>query len=153
MGSILQSHLQEAFGREVLFLHGGVPRKHRDRMVERFQEEDAAPSIFVLSLKAGGTGLNLTRASQVFHFDRWWNPAVENQATDRAFRIGQARRVQVRKMICAGTLEERIDEMIERKAAIAETVIGTGERWLTEMSNTELKKIIALSQEAAEDRP
>lgn len=153
MGSILQRHLQEAFGREVLFLHGGVPRKHRDRMVERFQEEDNAPPIFVLSLKAGGTGLNLTRASQVFHFDRWWNPAVENQATDRAFRIGQTRMVQVRKMICAGTLEERIDELIERKTAVAETVIGTGEQWLTEMSNAELKKIIALSREAAGGQP
>ena len=150
MGSILQSYLQEVFGQEVLFLHGGVPRKHRDRMVERFQQEDTAPSIFVLSLKAGGTGLNLTRASQVFHFDRWWNPSVENQTTDRAFRIGQTRKVQVRKMICAGTLEERIDELIERKSAVAETVVGTGEQWLTELSNSDLRKIIALSQEAVE---
>jgi SNF2 family DNA or RNA helicase len=152
MGSILQRYLQEAFGQEVLFLHGGVPRKHRDRMVERFQKEGPAPSIFVLSLKAGGTGLNLTRANQVFHFDRWWNPAVENQATDRAFRIGQTRNVQVRKMICAGTLEERIDELIERKTAVAETVVGTGEQGLTELSNSDLKKIIALSREAVGDQ-
>ena len=121
-------------------------------MVERFQQEGPAPSIFVLSLKAGGTGLNLTRANQVFHFDRWWNPAVENQATDRAFRIGQTRKVQVRKMICAGTLEERIDELIERKTAVAETVVGTGEQWLTELSNSDLKKIIALSREAVGDQ-
>jgi len=152
MGSILQRHLQEVFGQEVLFLHGGVLRKHRDRMVERFQQDGPAPSIFVLSLKAGGTGLNLTRANQVFHFDRWWNPSVENQATDRAFRIGQTRRVQVRKMICAGTLEERIDELIERKTAVAETVVGTGEKWLTELSNSDLKKIIALSREAVGDQ-
>ncbi len=152
MGLILQRYLQEIFGQEVLFLHGGVLRKHRDRMVERFQQEGPGPSIFILSLKAGGTGLNLTRASQVFHFDRWWNPSVENQATDRAFRIGQTQKVQVRKMICAGTLEERIDELIERKTAVAETVVGTGEQWLTELSNSDLKKIIALSREAVGDQ-
>ncbi|MBI4573584.1 MAG: DEAD/DEAH box helicase [candidate division NC10 bacterium] len=151
MGKILQQHLQEAFGREVLFLHGGVPKGQRDRIVERFQDGGAGPPIFVLSLKAGGTGLNLTRASHVFHFDRWWNPAVENQATDRAFRIGQTRNVQVHKYICAGTLEERIDEMIERKKGIAETVIGTGEGWLTELSNRELKQLLALRHEAVEE--
>jgi SNF2 family DNA or RNA helicase len=151
MGKILQQHLQESFGREVLFLHGGVPKGQRDRMVERFQDEGAGPAIFVLSLKAGGTGLNLTRASHVFHFDRWWNPAVENQATDRAFRIGQTRNVQVHKYICAGTLEEKIDEMIERKKGIAETVVGTGEGWLTELSNRELKQLLALRHEAVEE--
>ena len=150
MGMILQRHLQETFGREVLFLHGGVPKGQRDRMVERFQEEGAGPPIFLLSLKAGGTGLNLTRASHVFHFDRWWNPAVENQATDRAFRIGQTRNVQVHKFVCAGTLEEQIDQMIERKQAVAETVVGTGEGWLTEMSNQELKRLLALRREAVE---
>ncbi len=148
MGKILQQHLQEMFGREVLFLHGAVPKGQRDRMVERFQDDDAGPAIFLLSLKAGGTGLNLTRASHVFHFDRWWNPAVENQATDRAFRIGQTRNVQVHKYVCAGTLEEKIDEMIERKKEIAEKVIGTGEGWLTELSNQELKQIFALRHEA-----
>jgi SNF2 family DNA or RNA helicase len=151
MGKILQQHLQEAFGREVLFLHGGVPKGQRDRMVDRFQDGGAGPPIFVLSLKAGGTGLNLTRASHVFHFDRWWNPAVENQATDRAFRIGQTRNVQVHKYICAGTLEEKIDEMIERKKGIAETVVGTGEGWLTELSNRELKQLLALRHEAVEE--
>jgi SNF2 family DNA or RNA helicase len=151
MGRILQQHLQETFGREALFLHGGVPKGQRDRMVERFQGEEAAPPVFILSLKAGGTGLNLTRASHVFHFDRWWNPAVENQATDRAFRIGQTRNVQVHKYVCAGTLEEKIDEMIERKKGVAEQVVGTGEGWLTELSNRELKEIFALRREAVEE--
>src|SRR5262249_27604496 len=125
MGAMLQRHLQENFGREVLFLYGGVSKKHRDQMVERFQQggEDG-PRIFVLSLKAGGTGLNLTAANHVFHFDRWWNPAVENQATDRAFRIGQGRNVQVHKFLCVGTLEERIDEMIERKLEWAGKVVA-----------------------------
>src|SRR5262249_42654235 len=120
MGQMIRGHLQEEFGREVLFLHGGTPKSQRDRMVERFQAKDGGPPpTFILSLKAGGTGLNLTSASHVFHFDRWWNPAVENQATDRAFRIGQVRRVQVHKYLCAGTMEEKIDAMIERKQEIA----------------------------------
>ncbi len=148
MGGILQRHLQEVFGRETLFLHGGVPRRQRDRMVERFQNERGGPPVFVLSLKAGGTGLNLTSANHVFHFDRWWNPAVENQATDRVFRIGQARNVQVHKFICAGTLEERIDEMIERKQEVAEQVVGADEAWLTELSNEGLREILALSRES-----
>jgi len=148
MGAILQRYLQETFGREVLFLHGGTPKKHRDQMVERFQTQDGSPFLFILSLKAGGTGLNLTRANHVIHFDRWWNPAVENQATDRAFRIGQTKNVEVHKYICAGTLEEKIDEMIERKKDIAERVIGTGEAWLTELSTDELKNLFSLRKEA-----
>lgn len=148
MGKILKEHLQASFGCEVLFLHGGVPRKQRDRMLERFQEGKEYLPIFVLSLKAGGTGLNLTGANHVFHFDRWWNPAVENQATDRAFRIGQTKNVEVHKFICAGTLEEKIDEIIERKVQVAENVVGTGESWLTELSNEELKEILALREEA-----
>lgn len=148
MGRMLKEHLQASFGCEVLFLHGGVPRKQRDRMIERFQEEKEYLPIFVLSLKAGGTGLNLTGANHVFHFDRWWNPAVENQATDRAFRIGQTKNVEVYKFICAGTLEEKIDEIIERKVQVAENVVGTGEDWLTELSNDELKDIFALREEA-----
>ena len=147
MGGILQQHLQEKFGCEVLFLHGGVPKKKRDKMVEEFQNEDG-PQIFVLSLKAGGTGLNLTSANHVFHFDRWWNPAVERQATDRAFRIGQQRNGQVHKMVCIGTLEEKIDQIIEHKKAVAEEVVGTGEGWLTEMSNDDLREVLALSREA-----
>jgi SNF2 family DNA or RNA helicase len=148
MGKILQRHLQETFGREVLFLHGGTPKGQRDRMVERFQSDADGPSVFILSLKAGGTGLNLTRANHVFHFDRWWNPAVENQATDRVFRIGQTKHVQVHKFVCAGTLEEAIDDMIERKKEVAEKVIGTGEGWLTELSNQELKAVFTLRKEA-----
>jgi SNF2 family DNA or RNA helicase len=148
MGGLIKRHLQEIFGREVLFLHGAVPKKQRDRMVERFQTESDGPRVFVLSLKAGGTGLNLTAANHVFHFDRWWNPAVENQATDRAFRIGQTKNVQVHKFLCVGTLEEKIDEMITRKLEVAEKVVGSGEGWLTELSNTELKELFALRQEA-----
>ena len=119
-------------------------------MVERFQDEDGGPQVFILSLKAGGTGLNLTSANHVFHFDRWWNPAVEDQATDRVFRIGQTRNVQVHKFICAGTLEEKIDEMIEIKKEVAEKVVGAGEGWLTELSNDDLREVLALSKEAAE---
>ncbi|HKA55638.1 MAG TPA: DEAD/DEAH box helicase [Candidatus Binatia bacterium] len=148
MGGLLRRHLQETFGREVLFLHGAVPKPQRDRMVERFQAEGSGPLIFLLSLKAGGTGLNLTRANRVFHFDRWWNPAVENQATDRAFRIGQTKDVQVHKFLCVGTLEEKIDELIERKKEVAEQVVGTGEGWLTELSTAELKELFALRKEA-----
>ncbi len=151
MGEILKRHLQESFGREVLFLHGGVPRKQRDRMVERFENDAGGPPIFLLSLRAGGTGLNLTAANHVFHFDRWWNPAVENQATDRAFRIGQTRNVLVHKFICGGTLEEKIDEMIEAKKELAEKVIGAGEGWLTELSNQELREIFALGKGAVGD--
>jgi len=147
MGDILQRHIQESFGIEVLYLHGGTPRKQRDRMVERFADP-AGPRVFLLSLKAGGTGLNLTEASRVFHFDRWWNPAVENQATDRAFRIGQTKNVQVHKFMCAGTLEEKIDEMIERKKDVAGRVVGTGEAWLSELSNAQLRDLFALRKDA-----
>ena len=149
MGHLLKSHLQETFGREILFLHGGTSKSDRDRMVDQFQSPAAnAPPVFILSLKAGGTGLNLTAANHVFHFDRWWNPAVENQATDRAFRIGQTRRVQVHKLVCAGTLEERIDAMIEEKTEIAGSVVDSSEAWLTKLSNEELKSLFALREEA-----
>jgi SNF2 family DNA or RNA helicase len=119
-------------------------------MVERFQGEDG-PSVFIPSLKAGGSGLNLTAADHVFHFDRWWNPAVENQATDRAFRIGQTKRVQVHKFLCAGALEEKIDEMIEGKKDLAERTVGAGEGRLTELSNRELKNIWKLRKEEVGD--
>ncbi|MCI0638556.1 MAG: DEAD/DEAH box helicase [Gemmataceae bacterium] len=147
MGELLRRHLQESFGREVLFLHGGVSKKQRDRLVSRFQSPDGPP-IFLLSLKAGGTGLNLTAANHVFHFDRWWNPAVEDQATDRAFRIGQTRNVQVHKFLCIGTVEEKIDQMIESKQSVARAVVGTGEGWLTELSNDQLKDLFRLRAEA-----
>jgi SNF2 family DNA or RNA helicase len=151
MGAILRKHIQETFGREVLFLHGAVPKRQRDHLIERFQNEADGPRLFILSLKAGGTGLNLTQANHVFHFDRWWNPAVENQATDRAFRIGQTRNVQVHKFLCVGTLEEKIDEMIERKQEVAAGVVGTGENWLTELSTAELKELFALRSEAVRE--
>ncbi len=148
MGTLLRHYLQESLGAEALFLHGGTPKKQRDAMVQRFQEQSAGPPLFILSLKAGGVGLNLTAANQVFHFDRWWNPAVENQATDRAFRIGQKKNVQVYKFVCLGTLEERIDRMIESKKELAENVVGTGEGWLTELSTDELREVFALSRES-----
>ena len=137
-------------GRPVLFLHGGTPKKQRDSLVETFGSLDE-PAVFLLSLKAGGTGLNLTAASHVIHVDRWWNPAVEDQATDRAFRIGQHRNVQVRKFVCVGTLEERIDAMIEEKKALAERVVGTGESWLTELSVADLREVLALSPDAVSE--
>lgn len=146
-GEMLSRYLMENMGREVLFLHGGVRKKERDRMVTAFQSEKG-PAIFILSIKAGGTGLNLTQANHVFHFDRWWNPAVEDQATDRAFRIGQQKNVQVYKFVTAGTVEERIDEMIERKKEVAGRIVGTGENLLTELSTEELKEIWALRREA-----
>jgi SNF2 family DNA or RNA helicase len=145
MGHMLRAYLQSLFGVEALFLHGGTPQKQRDRVVARFQSHDAP--IFILSLKAGGTGLNLTVANHVFHFDRWWNPAVEDQATDRAFRIGQTRDVQVHKFLCAGTLEEHIDELIESKKALAKSVVGAGESWLTELSTDELRDVMQLRRD------
>jgi len=151
MGTMLQNHLRETFGCEALFLHGGTPKKQRDAMIQRFQDDHKGPPLFVLSLKAGGLGINLTAANHVFHFDRWWNPAVENQATDRAFRIGQKKNVQVHKFVCLGTLEERIDEMIEQKKELAESIVGTGETWLAEMSTDQLKEIFALSREAVRE--
>ncbi len=149
MGGMLQAHLRDYLVDEVLFLHGGTPPKQRDDMVRRFQSPQGPP-VFILSLKAGGTGLTLTAANHVFHFDRWYNPAVENQATDRAFRIGQTKDVQVHKFICLGTLEERIDEMIEKKQAIADSVIGTGESWISELNNDELRDLVALRHDALE---
>jgi SNF2 family DNA or RNA helicase len=149
-GEMLRAHLTARFSQPVLFLHGGVSKSQRDAMVERFQSDDGPP-IFVLSLKAGGVGLNLTAANHVVHVDRWWNPAVEDQATDRAFRIGQQRNVQVRKFVCAGTVEDRIDEMIERKKALAELVVGSGEDWLTEMSTDALREMFELSPDAVEE--
>ena len=149
-GHMLRAHLQERLGREVMFLHGGTSRSARDEMVQRFQS-DGGPSVFVLSLKAGGTGLNLTAANHVVHFDRWWNPAVEDQATDRAFRIGQRKNVQVRKLTCVGTLEERIDTLIDRKKDLADRIVGTGEAWITELDTAQLRELVTLSADAVAD--
>jgi SNF2 family DNA or RNA helicase len=151
MGHLLRNYLQDTFGDEVFFLHGGTPAKTRTKMVQAFQDDPHGPLIFILSIKAGGTGVNLTRANHVFHFDRWWNPAVENQATDRAFRIGQTRNVQVHKFLCAGTFEEKIDEMIERKQALAAAIVGESEGWLTELSTEQLKDLFSLRKEAVGD--
>jgi SNF2 family DNA or RNA helicase len=143
MGELLRQHLRAVFYDEPLWLYGGTPSKEREAIIQRFQAP-SGPTVFILSIKAGGVGLNLTRANHVFHFDRWWNPAVENQATDRAFRIGQTRNVQVHKYVCAGTLEEKIDEMIESKKALAESVIGSDESWLTELSTDSLRELVTL---------
>jgi len=147
----LARHLAVVFGRDGLLLHGGTAVRKRQELVNEFQREDGPP-FFILSLKAGGTGLNLTAASHVIHFDRWWNPAVENQATDRAFRIGQKRNVMVHRFICRGTLEERIHEIIAGKRALSEEILGEGgEQLLTEMSNAELLRFVALDITTARD--
>jgi SNF2 family DNA or RNA helicase len=147
MGALLAAYLPKSTGASTQFLYGGTPVKMRDQMVSRFQEDEHAPPIFILSIKAGGTGLNLTRANHVFHFDRWWNPAVEDQATDRAFRIGQKRNVQVHKFVTTGTLEEMIDDMIESKKGLAQAVVGSGENWLTELSTDELRNLVMLRRQ------
>jgi len=151
MAELLAPMLRHEFDRDVLVLHGGTTQKDRVSIVETFQRADGRHPILIASLKAGGVGLNLTAATHVFHFDRWWNPAVENQATDRAYRIGQTRTVQVHKFVTTGTLEERIDEMIERKVALAEEIIGSGEAWLTEMSSDQLRDVLTLRREAIAD--
>ena len=145
----LAGFLAEIFGQRGLVLHGGIPVKKRQGLVNSFQEDDRV-SFMVLSLKAGGTGLNLTAASHVIHFDRWWNPAVENQATDRAFRIGQRKNVLVHKFVCRGTVEERIDEMITSKQKLSDEVLsGGGDSALTEMSNEELLSMVSLDLSSA----
>jgi non-specific serine/threonine protein kinase len=145
----LAGFLAGVFGRTGLVLHGGTPVKRRQVLVESFQEDDRVPFL-VLSLKAGGIGLNLTAASHVIHFDRWWNPAVENQATDRAFRIGQKKSVLVHKFICRGTVEERIDELIAGKQSLSDEILSGGaEAALTEMSNEELISMVSLDLSSA----
>jgi SNF2 family DNA or RNA helicase len=149
MGKLLQGYLREKLMDDVLFLHGGTPAKKRDEMVRRFQSAQGPP-VFILSLKAGGTGLTLTSANHVFHYDRWYNPAVENQATDRAYRIGQTKDVQVHKYICLGTLEEQIDAMIDHKKSLADAVVGAGESWISEMNTDELRDLVSLRQDTTE---
>jgi non-specific serine/threonine protein kinase len=129
-------------------LHGGTPVAERKKLVDRFQQEEGPP-FFVLSLKAGGSGLNLTAASHVIHFDRWWNPAVENQATDRAFRIGQKKNVMVHKFVCKGTVEEKIDAMIAAKSGLATELLEGAETLLTEMDDAALLQLVALDLEKA----
>jgi SNF2 family DNA or RNA helicase len=148
MGTLLERILHQRLHQPILYLHGGTPQKARDEMVARFQQPNSDAKIFLLSLRAGGLGLNLTAANHVFHFDRWWNPAVENQATDRAHRIGQNKKVQVHKFVALGTVEERIDKMLQEKLQLADNIVGTGEDFLTDLSTAELKEYLALSQQA-----
>lgn len=147
-GKLLQPYLAQQLGGETLFLYGSTKKQQREEMIDRFQNDPEGPRILILSLKAGGTGLNLTRANHVFHVDRWWNPAVENQATDRAFRIGQTRNVQVHKFVCTGTLEERINDIIESKKQLAEQTVDAGEDWLTEMNTDQLRSLLLLDRNA-----
>ena len=148
MGDRLQAHLSSSLGFTPPFLHGGTTREQRDEMVRAFQEDPTGPPVMLLSLKAGGVGLNLTAATHVFHFDRWWNPAVEDQATDRTYRIGQTKNVQVHKLVTIGTLEEKIDALLESKRDLADRVVGTGEGWLTELDDDALRRLVALDSDA-----
>ncbi|MGC1218673.1 MAG: DEAD/DEAH box helicase [Phormidesmis sp.] len=151
IGDSLEKYLHQNFHYNTYYLHGGTSRKKRDQMMAEFQDPETDPSIFILSLKAGGVGITLTKANHVFHFDRWWNPAVEDQATDRAFRIGQKKNVFVHKFVSIGTLEERIDQMIEDKKKLAGAIVGADESWLTELDNDAFKRLIALNKSAIMD--
>ena len=151
MGDILEKLLIQRLGVPVLYLHGGTPASRRDAMIRQFQDPNGGIRVFLLSLRAGGLGLNLTHANHVFHFDRWWNPAVEQQATDRAHRIGQLRQVQVHKYVCIGTMEERIDKMLTEKMRLADRIITSGDDWLTSLSTDDLRKTLELSSDAVED--
>ncbi len=146
MGGLLQKFIRDEFKTEPLFLHGSLTRQQREKLIEDFQTK-AHRKIFILSLKAGGTGINLTQAQNVIHYDLWWNPAVETQATDRAYRIGQKNKVIVHRLINKGTLEERIDEMIKDKKDLADLTVSSGEKWLGDLSNKELKKLVKLSND------
>jgi SNF2 family DNA or RNA helicase len=148
IGSALEKYLVRTRHSPTYYLHGGTSVARREQLVTAFQDPEREPSVFILSLRAGGVGLNLTRASHVFHFDRWWNPAVEEQATDRAFRIGQRKNVFVHKFLAVGTLEERIDQLIEDKKRLSSTIIGSDESWLTELDNDTFKALIALQRSA-----
>jgi SNF2 family DNA or RNA helicase len=148
LGDALEKYLRHTCHYNTYYLHGGTNRNKREAMIAEFQDPETEPSVFILSLKAGGVGITLTKANHVFHFDRWWNPAVENQATDRAFRIGQKKNVFVHKFVAIGTLEERIDEMIEDKKKLAGSIVGSDESWLTELDNDAFKKLISLNKSA-----
>ena len=143
MGKMLVEMLEKEFGLEIAFLHGGVSRKKRDEMVEDFQH-NRTTRVLILSLKAGGTGLNLTAANNVIHYDLWWNPAVEAQATDRAYRIGQKKNVMVHRFITQSTFEEKINKLLMSKKELAELTVSTGEKWIGEFSDEELKALVDL---------
>ncbi len=148
LGAALEKYLRQSCRCNTYYLHGGTSRKKRERMIAEFQNPETEPSVFVLSLKAGGVGITLTKANHVFHFDRWWNPSVEDQATDRAFRIGQKKNVFVHKFVAIGTLEERIDQMIEDKKKLAGSIVGADESWLTELDNDAFRQLISLNKQA-----
>jgi SNF2 family DNA or RNA helicase len=148
LGDALEKYLRHTCHYNTYYIHGGTNRKKREKMIAEFQDPETEPSVFILSLKAGGVGITLTKANHVFHFDRWWNPAVEDQATDRAFRIGQKKNVFVHKFVAIGTLEERIDEMIEDKKKLAGSIVGSDESWLTELDNDAFKQLITLNKSA-----
>jgi SNF2 family DNA or RNA helicase len=148
IGDALTRYLKHTSHYNTYYIHGGTNRQKREKMIAEFQDPETEPSIFVLSLKAAGVGITLTKANHVFHFDRWWNPAVEDQATDRAFRIGQQKNVFVHKFVALGTLEERIDQMIEDKKKLAGTIVGADESWLTELDNNAFKQLISLNRSA-----
>jgi len=143
MGDILVKMIENHFGISPLFLHGGISRKKRDEMVSGFQEKNHIKT-FILSIKAGGTGLNLTEANHVIHYDLWWNPAVESQATDRAFRIGQQKNVMVYRLITRNSFEEKIDEMLQKKKDLANLAVSSGEKWIGDLSNTEISELVKL---------
>ena len=151
LGAALEKYLRHTCHYNTYYLHGGTSRQKREAMISEFQDTETEPSAFVLSLKAGGVGITLTKANHVFHFDRWWNPSVENQATDRAFRIGQKKNVFVHKFVAIGTLEERIDEMIEDKKKLAGSIVGSDESWLTELDNDAFRQLISLNKSAIMD--
>ncbi|NEP18978.1 MAG: DEAD/DEAH box helicase [Leptolyngbya sp. SIO4C1] len=148
LGHALEKYIRQTLHCNTYYLHGGTSRKKREAMIAEFQHPETEPSVFVLSLKAGGVGITLTKANHVFHFDRWWNPSVENQATDRAFRIGQKKNVFVHKFVAIGTLEERIDEMIEDKKKLAGSIVGSDESWLTELDDNAFRQLISLNKSA-----
>ena len=152
MGDLLKLDLEDYFDIPVCFLHGQLARNEREQLIDYFQSGDkASPNVFILSLKAGGLGINLTKANHVVHFDRWWNPAVENQATDRAYRIGQTKNVFVYKFITSGTVEEKIDEMIERKLFLSDSLLSKGEISITELNNERLRELFNLRRESLEE--
>ncbi|NJL48266.1 MAG: DEAD/DEAH box helicase [Leptolyngbyaceae cyanobacterium SM2_5_2] len=148
LGAALEKYLRQTCHFNTYYLHGGTSRKKREAMITQFQDPETEPTAFVLSLKAGGVGITLTKANHVFHFDRWWNPSVEDQATDRAFRIGQKKNVFVHKFVAIGTLEERIDQMIEDKKKLAGSIVGADESWLTELDNDAFRELISLNKSA-----
>ena len=151
IGDALQQYFRHNYHYPTYYIHGGTNRKQRDKMIAEFQEPDTPPAVFILSLKAGGVGITLTKANHVFHFDRWWNPAVEDQASDRAFRLGQKKNVFVHKFVTLGSLEEKIDLMIEDKKRLSESVVGADESWLTELDNDKFRELIALNRSAVLD--